>query len=93
MAVPKGKTARVKRRDRKNVQTGVAHITSTFNNTVVTITDPAGNVLAWSTAGRRGIPWIACTGHGRDALEAAIRRAITVIGRNKPSSPNLTSTR
>ncbi len=54
MAVPKGKTARVKRRDRKNVQTGVAHITSTFNNTVVTITDPAGNVLAWSTAGRRG---------------------------------------
>ncbi len=54
MAVPKGKTARVKRRDRKNVQTGVAHITSTFNNTVVTITDPAGNVLSWSTAGRRG---------------------------------------
>jgi len=54
MAEPKAKNARVKRRDRKNVQTGVAHITSTFNNTVVTITDPAGNVLSWSTAGRRG---------------------------------------
>ena len=54
MAVPKGKTVRIKKRDRKNIQTGVAHITSTFNNTVVTITDPGGNVLSWSTAGRRG---------------------------------------
>ena len=54
MAVPKSKSARIKKRDRKNIQTGVAHITSTFNNTVVTITDPGGNVVAWSTAGRRG---------------------------------------
>lgn len=45
---------RVKRKDRKNVQTGVVHIASTFNNTIVTVTDVAGNVLAWSTSGRRG---------------------------------------
>jgi len=54
MAVPKKSGGRVKRRDRKNVQTGVVHITSTFNNTIITITDVAGNVVAWSTAGRRG---------------------------------------
>ncbi len=52
MPPPKGK--RVKRKDRKNVQTGVVHIVSTFNNTMVTITDVAGNALSWSTAGRRG---------------------------------------
>jgi small subunit ribosomal protein S11 len=39
---------------KKNIQNGVVHIQSTFNNTVVTITDPAGNVLAWSTAGMNG---------------------------------------
>jgi small subunit ribosomal protein S11 len=38
----------------KNVPTGVAHIQSTFNNTIVTITDPAGNALSWSTAGANG---------------------------------------
>ena len=54
MAGPRKGAGRVKRRDRKNVQTGVVHITSTFNNTIVTITDVAGNVIAWSTAGRRG---------------------------------------
>ncbi len=54
MAVPNKSAGRIKRRDRKNVQTGVVHITSTFNNTIITITDVAGNVVAWSTAGRRG---------------------------------------
>ncbi|MCO4760761.1 MAG: 30S ribosomal protein S11 [Myxococcales bacterium] len=54
MAGPKKGVGRIKRRDRKNVQTGVVHITSTFNNTIVTITDVAGNVVAWSTAGHRG---------------------------------------
>ncbi|HAN32120.1 MAG TPA: 30S ribosomal protein S11 [Myxococcales bacterium] len=54
MAGPRKGAGRVKRRDRKNVQTGVVHITSTFNNTIVTITDVAGNVVAWSSAGRRG---------------------------------------
>ena len=39
---------------KKNVQTGIAHIQSTFNNTMITITDVAGNALAWSTAGAQG---------------------------------------
>lgn len=43
-----------KRRVKKNVPFGIAHIHSTFNNTIVTITDPAGNALAWSSAGALG---------------------------------------
>ena len=47
------KTVR-KKRVKKNVQTGCAHIHSTFNNTIVTITDEAGNAIAWSSAGALG---------------------------------------
>ena len=43
-----------KRRERKNVEKGVAHIRSTFNNTIVTITDVNGNAIAWGTAGEMG---------------------------------------
>ncbi len=43
-----------KKKVRKNVQTGVAHVHSTFNNTIITITDPQGNTLAWSSAGQQG---------------------------------------
>ena len=43
-----------KRRERKNVEKGVAHIRSTFNNTIVTITDMQGNAIAWGTAGEMG---------------------------------------
>jgi small subunit ribosomal protein S11 len=43
-----------KRRVRKNVPTGIAHIQSTFNNTIVTLTDVKGNTVAWSSAGVRG---------------------------------------
>jgi small subunit ribosomal protein S11 len=48
--VSKPKTKKVK----KNVQSGIAHIHATFNNTVVTVTDVSGNVVAWSSAGVRG---------------------------------------
>ena len=44
----------VKKKAKKNVSTGIAHIQSTFNNTVVTITDVNGNTVAWSSAGSRG---------------------------------------
>lgn len=50
MAKPKQKT---KRRVRKNVQNGIAHIHATFNNTIVTLTDASGNALSWSSAGSR----------------------------------------
>ena len=44
-----------KRRERKNVEKGIAHIRSTFNNTIVTITDMQGNAISWGTAGEMGI--------------------------------------
>ena len=53
MAQQKGKVAR-KKRVKKNIAVGVAHIHSTFNNTIVTITDEAGNVISWSSAGALG---------------------------------------
>ena len=48
------KTTRPKRRERKNIERGIAHIQSTFNNTVVTISDVNGNTVSWSTAGTNG---------------------------------------
>jgi len=48
-----GKT-RIRRRDRKNIPRGRAYIQATFNNTIVTLTDPNGNVIAWSSAGANG---------------------------------------
>ncbi|MBX5435832.1 MAG: 30S ribosomal protein S11 [Alicyclobacillaceae bacterium] len=77
-AKQRGAAARTKRRDRKNVEFGVAHIRSTFNNTIVTITDPQGNVIAWSSAGnvgfkgsRKSTPFAA-----QMAAEAAARGAM-----------------
>ncbi len=45
---------RVKKKAKKNISTGVVHIQSTFNNTIVTITDAGGNVVSWSSAGVQG---------------------------------------
>lgn len=75
----KGKKAtRVRRRERKSVPQGHAHIQATFNNTMITITDPNGNVLSWGTAGaagfkgsRKSTPFAA-----QVAGEAAARRAM-----------------
>ncbi len=72
------RAARTKRRERKNVESGIAHIRSTFNNTLVTITDKAGNVISWSSAGgmglkgsRKGTPFAAGM-----AAEAAAKTAM-----------------
>lgn len=69
---------RPRRRDRKNIDTGVAHIRSTFNNTIVTITDVHGNAIAWASAGnlgfkgsRKSTPFAA-----QMAAEAAAKRAM-----------------
>jgi small subunit ribosomal protein S11 len=48
------KRTSTKKKVKKNILNGVVHIQSTFNNTIVTITDPNGNVLSWSTAGMNG---------------------------------------
>ena len=46
--------ARVRRRERKNITNGIAHVNSTFNNTMITISDGQGNTIAWSSAGTMG---------------------------------------
>ena len=48
------KRIKTKKRVKKNILNGVVHIQSTFNNTIVTITDPNGNVISWSTSGMNG---------------------------------------
>ncbi|NLZ31966.1 MAG: 30S ribosomal protein S11, partial [Firmicutes bacterium] len=50
----KKRTTRTRRRERKNIEYGIAHIKSTFNNTIITITDKEGNAIAWSSAGNVG---------------------------------------
>jgi small subunit ribosomal protein S11 len=52
--VVKSKKVTKKRRERKNVPQGAAHVHSTFNNTIVTITDRAGNTVSWASAGELG---------------------------------------
>ncbi len=71
------RAARTKKRERKNIPTGHVHIQSTFNNTIVTITDPSGNVVSWGSAGlvgfkgsRKSTPFAA-----QMTSEAAARRA------------------
>jgi small subunit ribosomal protein S11 len=48
------KVVRTRRRERKNIESGIAHIKSTFNNTIVTIADTTGNVISWSSSGSLG---------------------------------------
>ena len=78
MAAPKSAVRKPRKKDKKNVAVGQAHIKSTFNNTIISITDPAGAVIAWASAGqvgfkgsRKSTPFAAQT-----AAEAAARRAM-----------------
>jgi len=48
------KKTRTRKREKKNIPNGIVHIQSTFNNTIVTVTDPGGNVVAWSSSGVQG---------------------------------------
>ena len=73
----KAQKRRGKKKERKNIQNGVAHIRSTFNNTIITITDTTGNTIAWATSGgqgfkgsRKSTPFAA-----QSAAEAAAKRA------------------
>jgi small subunit ribosomal protein S11 len=54
MAKPKPGGRRPRRRERKNIAYGIAHVKSSFNNTIVCITDPEGNVISWASAGNVG---------------------------------------
>jgi len=76
-------TARVRRRERKNITSGVAHVAATFNNTMITITDAQGNTIAWASAGSQGFkgsrkstPFaaqVAAEAAGRKAMEHGMR--------------------
>ncbi len=54
MAKPDQAASRPRKRERKNISSGVAHVNATFNNTMVTISDVQGNTIAWSSAGAQG---------------------------------------
>src|ERR687898_1301617 len=54
MAKPSAASARLRRRERKNITSGVAHVSASFNNTMITITDAQGNTIAWSSSGSQG---------------------------------------
>jgi small subunit ribosomal protein S11 len=79
----KAQTRTKKKKEKKNIPTGVAHIKATFNNTLVTITDPAGNVISWSSAGvqgfkgsRKGTPFaaqLAAQDAARKAMDHGMR--------------------
>ncbi|HMR31965.1 MAG TPA: 30S ribosomal protein S11 [Geminicoccaceae bacterium] len=75
--------SRLRRRERKNITAGVAHVAATFNNTMITITDAQGNTIAWSSSGSQGFkgsrkstPFaaqIAAEAAGRKAMEHGMR--------------------
>ncbi|HMK62128.1 MAG TPA: 30S ribosomal protein S11 [Acidimicrobiales bacterium] len=80
---------RPRKRERKNIAFGVAHIKSSFNNTIVTITDQQGNVLAWASAGnvgfkgsRKSTPFaaqLAAEQAARRAMEHGVRRVDVLV--------------
>ena len=85
------KVVKAKRRVKKNVPYGVAHIHATFNNTIVTITDPDGNVISWSSAGalgfkgsRKSTPFaaqMAAEAAGKAAMDLGVNKVeVTVKG-------------
>lgn len=75
--------AGTKKREKRHIERGIAHIRSTFNNTIVTITDHSGNALAWASAGtqgfkgsRKGTPFaagLAAEAAAKEALECGMR--------------------
>ena len=85
----KRRTTRLRRRERKNIESGVAHIRSTFNNTIVTITDPQGNVVAWASSGtsgfkgsRKGTPFaaqLAAEAAAKTAMEHGMRQIEVLV--------------
>ena len=82
-------TTRIRRADRKNVAVGQAHIKSSFNNTIISITDPQGNVIAWQSAGtvgfkgsRKSTPFaaqMAAEACARTAMEHGMRKVAVYV--------------
>ena len=72
MAAKEAGAARLKRRERKNITTGVAHVNASFNNTIITITDLQGNTVSWSSAGHHGFK----RKYSADHLQRYLQRAL-----------------
>ena len=89
MAKPKPGGRRPRRREKKNVPYGVAHIKSSFNNTIISIADQEGNVIAWASAGnvgfkgsRKSTPFaaqLAAETAARRAMEHGVRKVDVVV--------------
>ena len=89
MAKPAAGGRRPKRRERKNIAYGTAHIKSSFNNTIITFTDPSGNTIAWASAGnvgfkgsRKSTPFaaqLAAETAARRAMEHGVRKVDVVV--------------
>jgi len=89
MAAKKQTRTRIKRSERKNIAVGAAHIKSTFNNTIISLTDPAGNVITWQSAGtvgfkgsRKSTPYaaqMAAEAAAKIAMEHGLRRVSVFI--------------
>src|ERR1700742_4448103 len=84
MAAPEKKGAgRARKKEKKNIVVGMAHVAATFNNTIITITDTAGNAISWSSAGmmgfkgsRKSTPYaaqVAAEDAGRKAIEHGVK--------------------
>ena len=95
------KVARVRKKDRKNIPHGLAHIRSTFNNTIITITDLQGNTMAWSSAGVKGfkgsrkstpyVAQVAAEDAGRKAMDHGLQSVDVMI--NGPGAGRETALR
>ncbi len=89
MAKPTAGGRRPKRRERKNISYGVAHIKSSFNNTIITFTDQQGNTLSWASSGnvgykgsRKSTPFaaqLAAEAAARRAMEHGVRRVDVMV--------------
>lgn len=89
MAKKSSTSSRVKRSERKNIAVGQAHIKSTFNNTIVSISDPRGNVIAWKSAGtagfkgsRKSTPFaaqLAAEACAKQAMEHGVRKVSVLV--------------
>lgn len=89
MAPRRSSRTRIKRSERKNISVGAAHIKSTFNNTIISITDPSGNVITWQSAGtvgfkgsRKSTPYaaqMAAEAAAKVAMEHGLRRVAVYI--------------
>ena len=81
----KSTTQRPRRRERKNIVSGVAHVNATFNNTMITISDAQGNAIAWASAGSQGFkgsrksPPYAAQVAGEDAGRKAMEHGMKIL--------------